>query len=135
MRDREPEGYVIVNVEIVSRNQILKPESRELIEKRVAFALQRFETQIERVWIALVDINGERGGEDKQCRVVINLTPSGSVLIDHVADSIESASSLAIERAGHAVSRTVERRHRVNGMRVASRHNRNSQMSEPPTPE
>jgi putative sigma-54 modulation protein len=124
-----------VKIEIVSRNLNLVSESRELIERRVEFALERFEEQIERVWIALVDINGTRGGNDKQCRVVINLNPSGSVQVDHVADSIESAASQAIERASHSVARTVERRHRVNGMRVAIRHKRDTSGSEPQKPE
>ena len=135
MRYREPWETIIVNIEIVSRNLNLESESRELIERRVEFALERFEEQIERVWIALVDINGTRGGNDKQCRVVVNLTPNGSIHVDHVADSVESAASQAIERASHSVARTVERRHRVNGMRVAIRHNRETPESESTEPE
>ena len=124
-----------MKIEIVSRNLNLESDLRELIERRVAFALERFEEQIERVWIALVDINGTRGGNDKQCRVVIDLSPSGSVHVDHVANTMESAASQAIERASHSVARTVERRHRVNEMRVAIRHQRDTPESEAKEPE
>jgi putative sigma-54 modulation protein len=134
-RYRAPKGTFIVKIEIVSRTLNLESDLRELIERRVKFALERFEEQIERVWIALVDINGTRGGDDKQCRVVIDLAPSGSVHIDHVSNTMESAASKAIERASHSVARTVERRHRVNEMRVAIRHQRDTPESEANKPE
>jgi|GEM_PF-1422235 len=106
-----------MHVEIASRNLSLKAETREFIERRLELVLKQFEDQIERVWVAVRDIKRNCDGEDKQCRIVVDLSCSGSVRKVHVATSIESAASQAIDWAAAAVALVVERRRRVSEIR------------------
>ena len=51
------------------------------VERRFRFALSRFGQKIRLVAVQLGDLNGPRGGLDKQCRVTVTLSPSGKVIV------------------------------------------------------
>jgi len=102
-----------MNLQISSRNVELTKETFELIERRVEFALERFSEQIRFVMLTVQDINGERGGDDKQCRMLVEFTARGSVHAAHVAATIESAATQVIDRLAHTVARELERRKAV----------------------
>ncbi len=50
---------------IVARSRPLSAKLRDFVERRVYFALSRFEPKIERVELVLSDANGPRGGVDQ----------------------------------------------------------------------
>lgn len=102
-----------MNLQISSRNVELTQETHDLIERRVQFALERFSEQIRSVTLTIQDINGDRGGEDKQCRMLVEFTSRGSVNAAHVASTIESAATQVIERLAHTVGREMDRRKSV----------------------
>jgi putative sigma-54 modulation protein len=66
---------------IFVRSKGLPPEEvfREAIERRVRFAVDRFEPRILEVAVQLADVNGPRGGVDKACVIVASLTHGGQV--------------------------------------------------------
>lgn len=83
---------------------------KEHAQRRLQFALSRFSTRIRDVFVRLTDVNGQRGGVDKRCRIVASLIPSGTVVIEDMdADSV-----VAIDRAADRMGRTIARglRHR-----------------------
>lgn len=88
--------------------------SRQL-GSRLAFALARFDQRIRSVTAILMDLNGPKGGIDKECRLVITLRPRGRVTIKQAAGDFETAIALATGRARHAVSRLLKRRRKVRG--------------------
>lgn len=73
------------------------------------FALGRFATKIEHVGVRLSDVNGPRGGVDKECRVRIRLHGLRVVLVTDVDAELRAAVDRACERAGRAVARRVDR--------------------------
>lgn len=102
-------GSNCVTLSIVDRSELLSDELRHLIERRLLFALARFDSRIVQVEFVVNDENGPRGGVDKTCRVAIILHRAGDVLVnDKDADMAKCISRVA-QRAGRAVARAIEK--------------------------
>ena len=86
---------------------------REYIDRRLHFALGRFGPTIDHVSVRVRDVNGPRGGVDKQCQIVVKLRDSGGnpIAIDDNDEDLYAAIAQASNRAGRTVARAVERRH------------------------
>ena len=80
------------------------------------FALDRFAAAIREVELALVDLNGPRGGLDKRCRARVSLIPRGTVVVDATGESFIEALHGAAEKAKRSLHRRLERR-RTEGRR------------------
>ncbi len=68
-------------MEIHVRSKGLPSEEvpREAIERRIRFAVNRFEPRLAEVSVQLLDINGPRGGVDKVCVLIADLTHGGRI--------------------------------------------------------
>lgn len=88
---------------------------QDLAERRIEFALSRFSQRVRQVTLRLTDINGEHGGADKQCRIVVHLVPSGTVVVEDADANTYAAVTRAAERAGRAASRELRRRQDLRG--------------------
>ena len=53
---------------------------RDITNSRVRFATQRLSRFVSRVVVRFTDLNGPRGGVDKQCQIQLN-TATGTVLV------------------------------------------------------
>lgn len=85
------------------------PEHVALLHTRLEFALGRFTPRIRSLSVHLRDLNGPRGGVDKQCLIAIRLErPRQVVVIEDVDQEAEAAISRAAERASRAVGRVVQ---------------------------
>ena len=96
-------------IELRKRNVRIESETRAWIERRVHFALGRLAARIRCVMVSVSDINGDRGGTDKQCRVRISLIPKGEVVVEDVGLSVEAVVANAVERAARSGARWLER--------------------------
>lgn len=75
-------------------------------QRRLRFALSRFEVRIRRVRVTVEDVNGPKGGVDKRCTVVV----SGGWTDKPVVASTEAADwQEAVDRACDAAARAVAR--------------------------
>lgn len=96
-------------ISIVDRGDLLDDAKRLLIERRLLFALARFELRIKQVDLVIHDENGPRGGIDKSCRISVALHQASDVVIsDRDSDIFKSISRVA-DRAARAVSRAISR--------------------------
>ncbi len=95
---------------IRARHLDLSPELRDQLQRRLDFALGRLATAIRAVDVTIVDINGPKGGADKRCRIHVRGPSLGTITIDHVGADVLSTASLAADRAGRAVARSLARR-------------------------
>jgi putative sigma-54 modulation protein len=98
---------------IRSKHIRLSEELREQAYARLAFALARFDRQVRDITVSLTDLNGPKGGVDKQCRLVARLRPNGRVTIEQSASDFHAAIARAADRMGYAVSRALKRRRDV----------------------
>jgi putative sigma-54 modulation protein len=93
-----------------SKNVRLSEEWQDYLHARLAFALARFDHRILDITASLTDLNGPKGGVDKQCRLLVRLHPRGKVTIEQSASDFVAGIALAANRASYAVSRALKRR-------------------------
>jgi hypothetical protein len=85
---------------------------REETERRLRFALGRFEHRIGRIEARFTDLNGPRGGVDQGCQLVVKLlAPSRIVVVEDADVDPRVALSRAADRAARAVARIVAHAH------------------------
>jgi hypothetical protein len=87
-------------------------KSRIDVEQRVRFALRRLGTEVQRARISLRDINGPRGGVDKQCRLTLKTDAYGTLVVTAQAQSSGHALDRALQRATQALVRVWQRKRR-----------------------
>lgn len=89
------------------------PALLPLIEHRVRTALRRFASHVRSVRVSVADINGPRGGVDKECTIAVRLSVSPRLLlIEDVDSNMAVAVDRAADRLGNAVGRAVHASHR-----------------------
>ncbi len=97
-------------LQIVARKIVLSPSPRTLVERRVRFALGRFEARLNRVVVCLRDLNGPQGGLVDQCRIEARLHPRGRVHVEVTESGIEKAVSAASDLISRQVRRGLDRK-------------------------
>lgn len=102
-----------MQIDIQTFRLAIAPEHRELIRRRASFALSRLQARIARVEVRLSDINGSRGGVDKQCRVMVTLTNGPAAVVEDLDADLPTLIDRALARAGRVAAKRVERDARV----------------------
>jgi putative sigma-54 modulation protein len=99
-----------MHIHIHASHMPLRPEVREYIERRLAFALQRQRLRIRHIAVHLADANGPRGGVDKLCQVRVQTEHSGQTIITERDSRLLTLIDRAADRAAHATNRRCHRR-------------------------
>ncbi len=84
---------------------------RRYAERRFRFALRRFTQHVKRLRIDVEDLNGPRGGVDKQCRILADVAPSGRLVLAEKDAHLYAAMDRAADRLKRSVCRDIQRRH------------------------
>ena len=93
---------------IIRTAQPWRPHLAARARRRFEFALGRFGGRIRSLTVRVADLNGPRGGVDKQCRVAIQLdAPRRVIVIEDTDASAAAAIDRAADRAARAVARAV----------------------------
>lgn len=82
---------------------------RDHAARRIHFHLSRFGHEISSVLVRISDVNGPKGGVDKQCQVTVRGRRLTGVIVDDLSGDAYSAIDMAVERVGRAVGRDLER--------------------------
>ena len=90
----------------------LKADSatKKHIDRRLSFALARSEHMIQSAAVTISDINGPKGGVDKQCRVVIKAAGVPRIVISEKQAAMGLAIDRAISRASQSLARHLKRK-------------------------
>jgi len=89
---------------------------KDRIDRRLRFALCRFEGRVDHVVVFLQSLNGPKGGIDKSVRILARIDGVGIVLAMVVDSGWEVAVDRAADRIGVNVARQLIR-HRQRGAR------------------
>ncbi len=81
---------------------------RDVAVERVRFAMRRLAWLVPRAKVQLSDVNGPRGGTDKQCQIELS-TPAGTVVVSSLAKDWRAALDLALQRAARVLVRSMQR--------------------------
>ena len=82
---------------------------RETAVRRLRFVLRRLSWLVPRARVRLSDVNGPRGGVDKQCRVELKTAGAGTVVITALARDWQAALDAALARSARALVRVWRR--------------------------
>ncbi|MFO0927083.1 MAG: hypothetical protein U0736_08575 [Gemmataceae bacterium] len=99
-----------MQVDIRRQGIEIDEEARARVERRLDFALGRMDRHVMRVWVHLADENGQRGGIDKRCRILVRLQHLPDVLIEDHDANLNCLIDRTVNRAGLAVRRELSRR-------------------------
>jgi hypothetical protein len=108
-----------MKISMIDRDGHLTDETRRFAERRVLFALSRFDSRIDEVFLVLADLNGPRGGVDKTCRITVRLQNHADVIVTSEAGDIKACLARAAGRAGRSIARLIERRQTNRRRRVS----------------
>ena len=93
------------------------PELETLAARRFQHALDRFSRNVRSLAVRVSDVNGPRGGVDKQCVVTIRLRHTARDIV--IADVDQSASAVVSRVAGRAARAVARALDLGNDRRVA----------------
>jgi len=98
-----------MNIDIQALGFSLTEALHEYVQRHINFALSTRNQYIRRVRVWLSDINGPRGGLDKQCQIQVELTQLPDVVIETTEGDLYAAINRAADRAGRTVQRRLSR--------------------------
>lgn len=85
---------------------------RQQVEQRVRSVLHRLQGQVQQARVSLRDINGPKGGVDKQCQIMLTTAGYGQLVIVSKAEDAQGALNQALQRATHSLARLWQRKRR-----------------------
>ena len=91
-----------MNIQIEAKNIILTDAEKVSINQSVMANFSRLQTKIKSIRVYLADINGPKGGEDKQCTIIVSSNASAPVIIKEKQINTAHAARLALSRASKA---------------------------------
>lgn len=80
-----------------------------LAERRLRFAVRRRADAVPAATVHLDDVNGPKGGPDKQCRIALRTNGSGTIVASAVATTWRGALNAALARAVRLLMRVLGR--------------------------
>lgn len=93
-----------------SRHIQASSEIHAHIDRRIAFAFSRSRKHVRTLLVKLTDINGPKGGIDKQCKVVVRLYSQPSIVIVERQADIHHAIDRCITRASRNLMQQLKRK-------------------------
>jgi putative sigma-54 modulation protein len=100
-------------IEVRVRNCEPKLELRDHAERRARFRLSRFASAIQFIDVCVTDVNGPKGGLDKECQVQARGNLIGEITVQETSSDPFAAVEAAVDRLARTVGRTLERRREV----------------------
>ena len=99
-----------MRLEIRHQGVDVTDELRDSIREQFRLALGRFARSVGGVRVYLRDVNGPRGGTDKECRMVAEVPRDGRVVVAGAATDVAAAVARTAHRAGYALRSHLKRR-------------------------
>lgn len=99
-----------MHVETQTREFSLTTGLQAFLRRRIEFALGRYKDAVRRVTVRLRDLNGPRGGADKQCQLQVELPGQPPLVISDTDPDLYVAIGRAAKRADRQVARRLGRK-------------------------
>ena len=99
-----------MQLQIHRQNIRLDQGQLEEIERRMMFALDQFDSWVVDATVYVEDVNGNKGGIDKSCRVLVNLRSGKTIKVEDIDAELMAAVARAADRLSNAVGREIERK-------------------------
>lgn len=110
-----------MELELHVRDACVVETLRRYVERRFAVTLRRFAHRVRRLRIFVADLNGPRGGVDKRCRILVEVEPSGSLVVEETDVHVYEAIDRAADRLRRRIRRALKRRQALRRAKRKSR--------------
>lgn len=97
-------------MEISVESRACGDELRFVAERRARFVFRRLHWVAQRALIRLADVNGPRGGVDKQCSVSVEVPGAPPLVVHSLAQDWRTALDTALHRAARGLLRAWRKR-------------------------
>lgn len=87
------------------------------IRSKIEAAFTKYTNKVKSVMLTAKDLNGPKGGIDKQCRVLVRVNGIGEVVATGKHESLSQAISTAIKRAERSVAKRIRKVSKVSSRR------------------
>lgn len=99
-----------MQLQIHRQNIRLDQGQFEEIERRMMFALDQFDSWVVDATVYVEDVNGNKGGIDKSCRVLVNLRSGKTIKVEDIDAELMAAVARAADRLSNVVGREIEKK-------------------------
>lgn len=99
-----------MNLSIRTHGIEVTGELQQYVERRIGFALDRYETRLTEVTVYLDDTNGPKGGVDKLCQITASIPGLGQLKILEENATFAGAVDGAARRLGYRIQQALRRR-------------------------
>lgn len=124
-----------MKLNIHARKVQLSESARKYIEQRASFAFSRTRHVINSLSVTVTDINGPRGGKDKQCKIMIRADALPDIVVTEKQSSLGASINRALSRASQNLQQRLKRKHTSQGSRsLAYRSDKEQIMWDESTP-
>lgn len=104
-----------MQIAIHTQGLTLDAEVARQVRQQLREALEHVADHIHHASLHLADINGRKGGVDKQCHLVLQLNGLPTVVVQDTRPALAEAIGRALKRAQHSLSRRIGRYRQVGG--------------------
>ena len=101
--------HIPVNFVIRARSASPAATLRAYAERRLSFALRRFENRARHVTVRLADLNGPRRGVDSRCAITLHLLDGRRIVVEATTAWPFASVTHAAKRLNAAVRRELDR--------------------------
>lgn len=99
-----------MKIEVQSKRIKLSKRLKLFLLKRLEFAFNRFDDQIQKVKVRLDDVNGPKGGMDKYCQIHLRLDNHEDIVVKGRAQYVEAAIANTATRSVNTFTRRLKKR-------------------------
>ena len=98
-------------MKIIIKTHRVKLDQKTIVamERRIRFALGKFGDSVNEATVRLTDLNGPKGGVDKNCLIVVKLRKGGEVIVQGSGKDCIVTLNYCADRIGRAVERDLSR--------------------------
>jgi ribosome-associated translation inhibitor RaiA len=82
---------------------------RDDVAELIRSAVDKFDSRIRRISVSIRDVNGPKGGEDKQCRCVVHLKRMRPIVIQDAGENYRKLVNQVADRVSYTLSQRMDR--------------------------
>jgi len=103
-----------MQVNVTSTNLPVSKQLKADLASRIKASFGRTQDRIAKASVTLSDVNGPRGGNDKECKVKLTLTGLPSILVMSRKDNLLKAVSTALSTANLTLKRKIKKHQAIH---------------------
>ncbi|MEM9411966.1 MAG: hypothetical protein AAGA30_12680 [Planctomycetota bacterium] len=99
-----------MNILVNDKQKLLSQSATFRAKSKAAAVFAKYDDMVQSVVISIKDINGPKGGIDKECKILVNLKKLNDISVSIKTESLSKAIPFSLNRAARTLGRMLDRR-------------------------